>query len=1045
MNVKELMQLDIPVAAAVIRYGSDWSVESSNIEFEQLFGGRRREPKDLVAGQDLCILEETMEEAVRMRRVQAQEVRIVRADGEVRWTQMRCSLLTHVDVTPYLFLAFWDIHERKLAELQHELLNRKYEMMESLSHEFPFDLDVENWVMLRSHRLMELRGGCNAKDAYYPVEEEIRLLNPLDQEPFLRAMQCAARAEMSGSIDVRFRVQEGEAPEYLWFRTFYQSVADGEGRVARIIGRSFNIDSDKRLQEEVRRDPLTKLLNKIEVQRELTAYLREKPAGTHAVLLIDIDNFKGINDTFGHTFGDTVITDVAKIIREQFRADDIVGRVGGDEFLAFMKDTSQKRAVEKAAHLCSVVSKDYEGGGVKYHISISVGVAMYAIDGGTYSALFEKADHAMYRAKQSGKNTYELAAASDVGPVCGRARAIERQELMSREDREFLAFATSLMAHARNLDGSLNMLLKRIAERYHLEMVAVLEHNDSRTESVMTNYYSNVFSFYDKSTILLQKDSVTELLLPGDYAVYRSSQLAGYRVGIKGLKTVQKLDPERPFSLVFVRFEYVAQRTGQMIYLSLDEERDWQQNELEMLQELTRTIAVFVSLRYRMDESRAQIRHIQKRDQLTDLYNQEAFKEKSIRQLREAGEGQVYAFEYLDIDNFGYVNENYGYKVGDNILRMLAANVSAQSYFVLGSRLYSDFFLLLLKAESRQELGEHIKSRNRRFLDMLSHQYPNSGMGITAGVYIVEDPWRVDVDMAIENANLAWKHAKNNGGRGAVFFENSFRTMRGKEQQVVGKFFEALYRGDFKLYLQPKFILGERTICGAEALSRWKRSEEEILSPASYIDSLERIGYITELDFYIFEELLRAMERWGREEKHMLVVSTNFSGRHFYGDGREFLDRVAHIMSKYDVSPAWLEIEVTESVLIKNLETLQFCIARLHEMGFRVAIDDFGTGYSSLSVLADVPADVVKIDRNFINRDMTDRRLILLNEIGRMVKILGKDIIIEGVETIEQERLLKNGGFVCGQGYLFSRALSAEEFEKRYLHLKKYKNDAAKS
>ena len=163
------------------------------------------------------------------------------------------------------------------------------------------------------------------------------------------------------------------------------------------------------------------------------------------------------------------------------------------------------------------------------------------------------------------------------------------------------------------------------------------------------------------------------------------------------------------------------------------------------------------------------------------------------------------------------------------------------------------------------------------------------------------------------------------------------------------------------------------------------------------------------------------------------MVSTNFSGRHFDTDGEEFLERIGHIFSKYNIAPELIEIEVTESVLVKNADVLKKCMNRLHEMGFRVTIDDFGTGYSSLSMLADMPADVIKIDKSFLQQDMSGRKLSLLNEIGRMVRILKKEIIIEGVETKEQERVLLNGGFTHGQGYLCNRPVPIGEFERLYL------------
>jgi len=270
-----------------------------------------------------------------------------------------------------------------------------------------------------------------------------------------------------------------------------------------------------------------------------------------------------------------------------------------------------------------------------------------------------------------------------------------------------------------------------------------------------------------------------------------------------------------------------------------------------MLQELTRTMAIFVSLRFRMDESQAKIRYMQKRDQLTNLYNQTAFRQAAEAILRHADPNKTYALEYLDINNFGYVNENYGYMVGDDILKMYAEDLSEQEYFCAGCRLYSDFFLILIADEDQDRMLEHLHGRNKRFTNMQNHKYPNSAMGVTAGVYILEDT-KMDVEQAIENANLAWKHAKNTGIGDIVLYEEKLRTRRVEEQKVIGEFFEALYRDDFQMYLQPKFVLGERTVYGAEALARWKRPDGQILAPVGFIDSLEKIGYITELDFLYF-------------------------------------------------------------------------------------------------------------------------------------------------------------------------------------------------
>lgn len=1005
MDYKEYMKLNIPVASAIVKYEETWKIEQVNAEFSDLFGYTQGElgamdKKRLILDKDLSLFEEAIEQVMRGEHNTSKELRIVKADGGICWVEIRCSLLSHCNGSAYLILLFWNIDRQKTDELKQKLLNQKYEMMEKLSHEYPFDIDVKNWTMLRSHRLLELRGNYEAKDTYYPVEEEVLNLCPPDQLPFLEEMKEAAQATKTGSIDMRFNLSSGEEkPKYIWFRTFYKSVADDEGNIVRIIGRTFNIDTDKLLQEEIRRDPLTKLLNKVEVQREIDSFLVGNPSGQHVMFLIDIDNFKGINDNFGHTFGDTVIIDMANLIQGQFRKDDLVGRVGGDEFLVFMKNTSMEKAEEKAQILCRTLFKEYTGRDIHYHVSASIGLAVCGEDGADYSSLFEKADHAMYRAKKGGKNGYEIANRTDVGPVQNTLRKIEHRDSISDEDRNFLTFAVSLMAHAKNLDGSLNMLLKRILEQYQLDLVAVFENNDIAQTMTMTNYYATKYSFYEKS-VFPNEDSLIEDLRPGDYKIITQEAFKDRKDIYKVehcLKSVQSLDMGVEFSAVVGKFEYVGDHTGEIFFVRTDGKQQWKKGELEILQELTRTIAIFVSLRFRMDESQEKIRYMKKRDQLTNLYNQDAFRLAAEKILRNPDPQKTYAIEYLDINNFGYVNENYGYVVGDNILKMFAEDVAEQEYFCAGCRLYSDFFLILIADQDEETLVEKLCARNKKFTNMQNHKYPNSAMGVTAGVYIIHD-MKIDVEQAIENATLAWKHAKNIGKRDIVLYEPDLRSRRAEEQKVIGEFFEALYRDDFQMYLQPKFVLGDRTVYGAEALARWKRPDGQVLAPAYFIDSLEKIGYITELDFYIFEEVLRTLEKWNMQHKRQIIVSTNFSGRHFDTDGKEFIDRIRHILSKYRVLPKSIEIEVTEGVLVQNVEVLKMCMNQLREIGFRVAIDDFGTGYSSLSVLADMPADVIKIDKSFINNEMTDRKRGLLYEIGRMVKILNKDIIIEGVE-----------------------------------------------
>ncbi len=913
MNNRELMEQDLPVAAAAVAYGktwTSWKFESVNPEFTRLSGYRTvdlagKKKTELFGEADYALFERAIQNIHSPETMQAQPLSVRKADGNSRSVQMRMRMTDSDEQVTRILVCFWDVEEHV--------------------------------------------------DEILPEREAVA----------------------------------------------------GE-------------------------DALTKLLNGDTVRYEAASFLERHPDGMHMMFVIDIDNFREINENFGFTFGDSVLVDVANQIQSQFRCNDLVGRVGGDEFLVLMKDATVEKAVEKAELLCSLLDKEYVGGEVHGRISVSIGIVVVTEENRSFDKLFEKADNAMCRVKKNGKNSYEVASGDDAGKFCRSIREFEERQNIQDEDRDFLGFAVSLMAHAKNMDGSMNMLLKRICERYQLDSVLLFEDQPMEQTIILTNAYANE-GMYSERTVYPRLDFLKDELFTDGYVVLSNRDLEVDEEKKQSVLRMVHMEDTGPFNCVIAKYEYFGDHVGEIVYVSLDQNRKWKQEELESMRELARTLAIFVALRSRVVESEEMVRHIKTSDQLTDFYKQEAFRQVVEDILKKADPSKVYAIEYLDINNFGYINENYGYKVGDGILKMFADEISRQPNFKVGCRLYSDFFLTLLEEESRNLLEEHLEYRNIRFTNMQNHQYPNSAMGVADGVYILED-LQMDLEQAIENATLAWKNAKNTSKRGIVFYDSALRTRRAEEQKVLAEFFEALYRDDFQMYLQPKFLLGSREVYGAEALARWRKPDGKILPPVYFIDSLEKIGYITELDFYIYEELLKTLDKWDRQGRKRVIVSTNFSGRHFDTDGENFLRRIEQIMSKYNVSPSQIEIEVTEGVLITNIGVLRNCMDRLHEMGFRVAIDDFGTGYSSLAVLADLPADVVKIDKSFISEDnLTVNKLAMLYEIGRMVKILKKDIIIEGVETEDQEALLIKGGFTCGQGYLCNRPVPVGEFENLYL------------
>lgn len=1037
MRYRELCNTNLPVAMAVLKYDGIWTVEDCNDELGNLFGMSRedilqiRDCRELICHKDFPIVARLVELVSQGKSNLSREIRILHSNGTEYWVSIRLTSFCEEGFDGSIMLFMWDMNSHKSNEIKYRILREKYILMEEVALEIPFEYDVENDMVLYSHKLFKLRGIDNAEDENYPLEIFSKCVHPQDRDKFLFLMKKATISQLSGTIDIRINVAEIRClPQYMWFRLNYKSILDGDC-VIRILGRMYNVDEDKLLQEEVRKDPLTGLLNKVECEKRAREVLEKYSDKNHVMLVIDIDNFKSINDTFGHTFGDTVISDAADIIKQMFRESDVVGRIGGDEFFVLMKNIPVESATRKVEELCARLSREYSGGEVRRRISASIGISIYGQDGAAYEMLFDKADRAMYRAKQSGKDGYAFAKGDDKGPLQRKRKVSEWRGRLAKNDKEFLNYANGLMTHARNIDGSLNMLLKQTANRYKLGYIAIYEEHEDKKHVVLTNYYSDLVSFYTK-TVFDKTSPQIDNAESGEIIIDEQNPLKYLKMS--GNKRDNRITDEMCENAVSVsgKFEYVGGRTGSVCFLSIEPDRKWTKSELQVFGELTRMIAVFVSLRFRMGESKAEIRRIQKRDQLTGLYTLDAFKKKIVNGRDYRIDDKRYAIVYIDISNFGYINENYGYKVGDNVLKMFANEFMEQDFCEIGCRLYSDFFAFFVKGDSVESLADDLKSFNRRFANMQSYQYPSSSMKIASGVYFMPT-YRVDIDIAIECAILAWKHAKIQTKKEIVVFEEYMRRERNAQQQMIGEFYESLTKEDFKLFLQPKFDLETKQVYGAEALARWQKSDGRIVVPSGFIDALEKIGYITELDFYIYEELLKLMNKWKRENRKEITISVNFSGRHFDSDGKDFMARLDALAIKYDVVPQLIEIEVTEGVMVKNKAALTECLESLRSKGYRVAIDDFGTGYSSLSVLMDTPADVIKIDKSFIEKDMTERQIRFLTEIRRIIDIAGKESIFEGVETEEQRRLLIECGYKNGQGYLCNEPLPAEKFEKIYM------------
>ena len=416
------------------------------------------------------------------------------------------------------------------------------------------------------------------------------------------------------------------------------------------------------------------------------------------------------------------------------------------------------------------------------------------------------------------------------------------------------------------------------------------------------------------------------------------------------------------------------------------------------------------------------------RDGLTDLDNMNKFYVECGRLLQKAPSGS-YALLYGDINQFKTINDNLGFAVGDQILRAFGAilqrNVrdgeccarASADHFILLLR-YSEWESLLVRIE---EIGMQLDEW-RRMQDMAYR------IVTVFGVYLVNETEGLDVHRMLDFANYARRNAKQTA-KDIVLYDEKMRQEALLQRELEGRLEIALGQGEFEAYFQPKVDMRDGALIGSEALVRWNHPTRGLLMPGSFIPFFERNGSVVEVDLYIYELVCRTVREWLERGVAVNPVSCNFSSLHF--DSPEFPELVTEIADRHNVPHALLELEITESAIMRNPQIVCAQVLRLKERGFMISIDDFGSGYSSLGQLQQLMADVLKLDRSFVRRGMfgTRERIVISNVI-HMAGELGMQVICEGVENVKQAEMLIELGCYYAQGFYYAKPMPRKVFEE---------------
>jgi diguanylate cyclase (GGDEF)-like protein len=421
--------------------------------------------------------------------------------------------------------------------------------------------------------------------------------------------------------------------------------------------------------------------------------------------------------------------------------------------------------------------------------------------------------------------------------------------------------------------------------------------------------------------------------------------------------------------------------------------------------------------------------HLAQHDFLTGLPNRALLTERLAHAIGLAGRHRKQVgLLFLDLDDFKHINDSLGHAIGDQLLQSVAQRlVTCVRGTDMVCRQGGDEFVILLAEIEQPQDAAHIA---QKLLDafVTPHLIGESELHVTLSIGISVYPDDGDnVDSVMQNADTAMFHAKAIGRNNYQFFRAEMNTQAVRRMTVETSLRRALKNDEFVLEYQPQIDLASGAMIGAEALIRWQTPDYGLVYPAQFIPIAEASSLIVPIGQWVLREACRQVRAWLDAGLRAVPVSVNISAVEFRHKG--FVDGVALILQETGLAPGYLELELTESILMHDAESSTSVLAALKAMGVRLAIDDFGTGYSSLSYLKRFPIDTLKIDQSFV-RDIvtdTDDATIVAAVIG-MGKNLKQRVVAEGVETPEQLAFLRTQQCDEGQGFHFSHSLPAEAF-----------------
>ncbi|MGM9971243.1 MAG: EAL domain-containing protein [Anaeroplasmataceae bacterium] len=780
----------------------------------------------------------------------------------------------------------------------------------------------------------------------------------------------------------------------------------------------FTVEREK-IIEKGTHDSLTGLYNRQGMVKYINSLLKPLPDEIYFLGEVNIDGFKGINDSYGRVFGDEVIKAVAYAIKKNLSSSGVVARIGADDFLFIDKfktdDQMEIRPILRnlKMDLDSLKIMDVDN----VNISTTTGVVSYPKDGTIYDDLEDALKKASYRGKMKGGNCYIIYSREKHGDIDINEKIYNSfSKNVKFNNNQFISDTINKFINSNNISKTIDTLLKDLCEHFIVDRIVLSDKFGNIYSQATVNDYPKLNEFYkiayeDEYKNQFNKDNIR-------FNNYIDRTDIGFglldlkEAGVKAFIQV-KLYEENEFS-------------GYISFEDLTDRRVWSTSDIAFVNTISKIIGAF----YVKDKVETKLNDSLYKDPITGYINLNKFKlEASKMDILENSK----VFLNIDIRKFTRINDTYGFRVGDRILKMVADTINS---FIttneLFCRLGDDKFGIILDYINEENIEERLEVLYTLLVRNVSLIIPEN-IDFSCGTYVIVPD--ENISSIIDKSNYARKISKKTGKR-YVVYDSKLLEVEQANKVLESRMNESLENGDFIVYFQPCYYIKTRKVCSMEALVRWKL-DGEIVPPIKFIPLFENNGFITKLDFYVYETVCKTINKYQSLGYNVPTISVNVSRRHI--DNPNFLSDLNALLDKYNIKRSNIGLELTESLFVENEGLMLSFVESLHNAGYRIYMDDFGVAYSTLNLIGRMHVDVIKLDKSFIDDTAYNpNETIIISNIIRMAKELGIRVLSEGIETEIQLDQLSKMSCDYAQGYWFAKPKPAEEIFPKYLEEPKY-------